>query len=212
MILAAASCATGLLVWLAAPRAAVGDPGQDTAGKAADQKYSYVGSKSCKKCHIKLYKSWEKTSSAKAFESLKPGQAAEAKTKHGLDPAKDYTKDESCLKCHVTGFGQPGGYAIPDAADAAAVKKAKTLEGSGCESCHGPGSAYIDVFKEINKSKRKYKVDELYAVGLNKMGPDACTDCHNDKSPTYTEDKKLDYAKDKDRETHDHIPLKQRED
>jgi formate-dependent nitrite reductase cytochrome c552 subunit len=211
MILAGAACATGLLVWLGFPQTAGGDPLQDTAGKPAEEKYSYVGSKSCKKCHIKLYKSWEATKSAKAFETLKPGQAAEAKKKHGLDPEKDYTKDESCLKCHVTGFGKKGGYAIPDAADEKAVKEAAALEGSGCESCHGPGSAYIEVFQEINKSKRMYKVDELYAAGLHKMGPPVCAECHNDKSPTYTEEKKLDYAKAKDRETHEHSPLKQRE-
>jgi hypothetical protein len=211
MILAAAACTTGLLVWLSSPRPATADPLQDTAGKAADEKFSYVGSKACKKCHIKLYKSWEKTTSAKAFESLKPGNAAEAKKKHNLDPEKDYTKDESCLKCHTTGYGKPGGYTIPDPADAKAVKQAKTLEGSGCESCHGPGSAYVTVFKEIQSSKRKYKLDELYAVGLTRMEPDACTSCHNDTSPTYTEEKKFDFARDKDRQTHDHAPLKQRE-
>ena len=213
IILTVASCATVLLVWLGAPQVAAGDPQQTTEEKKAtpEQKYAYLGSKSCKKCHIKLYKSWEQTSSAKALESLKPGQAVEAKKKHGLDPEKDYTKDESCLKCHVTGFGCKSGYAIPDPADAKAVKRAKTLEGSGCESCHGPGSAYVGVFKEIQKSKRKYKVDELYAVGLQKMDASACTGCHNDKSPTYDESKKFDYARDKDRETHDHAPLKQRE-
>ena len=208
-IVAVVFCAAGLCLWLGSPRAMADDPQQDKPG-AAD-KYSYLGSKACKKCHLKLYKSWEKTSSAKAFESLKPGQAVEAKKKHDLDPQKDYTKDESCLKCHVTGFGCKGGYAIPDPADAKAVKRAETLKGSGCESCHGPGSAYIDVFKEIQKSKRMYKQEELYAVGLRKMEASACTHCHNDTSPTYDASKKFDYARDKDRETHEHKPLKQRE-
>lgn len=208
-ILAAAVGIVGFSLWLGSPPAVASGPPEDQAGS---DKYAYVGSKACKKCHIKLYKSWEKTGSAKAFESLKPGEKAEAKTKHGLDPEKDYTKDESCLKCHVTGFGKPGGYVIPDPEDKAAVKKAKYLMGSGCESCHGPGSEYVKVFKEIQKSKRMYKVDELYAVGLQKMDASACTNCHNDTSPTYDESKKLDYAKDKDRETHDHLPLKQRED
>ena len=210
-------CAVILSFWSdSAP--AVADGSQLTAGGptvmlmgAADDKYAYVGSKACKKCHIKVYKSWEKTSSAKAFESLKPDKAAEAKKKYKLDPKKDYTKDESCLKCHTTGFGKKDGYAIPDPSDKAAAKKAEMLEGSGCESCHGPGSAYVELFSEIKKSKRKYKLAELYAVGLTKMGAEACTDCHNDKSPTYDESKKFDYARDKDKETHDHEPLKQRE-
>ncbi len=211
-ILTVACCGVALSLWLVPPAAFA----QESAGADKDKdkdkdKFSYVGSKACKKCHLKLYKSWEKTKSAKAFETLKPDQAAEAKTKHGLDPKKDYTQDKSCLKCHVTGFEEAGGYAIPDPTDKKAVKRAKNREGSGCESCHGPGSHYIAVFKELQKSKRKYKVDELYAVGLVKLGPSACTNCHNAKSPTYTEDKKLDYKRDKDKETHDHKPLKQRE-
>ena len=210
-ILAVASLGVALASWLSsAPAVASG--WQEEAGKAAPaEKYTYVGSKSCKKCHLKLYKSWEKTKSAKAFDTLKPGEAAEGKTKYGLDPKKDYTKDESCLKCHVTGFGCKTGYTIPDPADKKAVKRAKTLEGSGCESCHGPGSEYAKVFKEIQKSKRMYKVEELYAVGLRKMEASACTNCHNDKSPTYDESKKFDYDKAKGKETHDHKPLKQRE-
>jgi hypothetical protein len=205
-----ACCGVVLASWLVPRPAIADDPRQDKAS-GADNKYAYVGSKACKKCHLKLYKSWEKTKSAKAFETLKPGQAVEAKKKYDLDPEKDYTKDESCLKCHVTGYGKKGGYAIPDAGDAKAVKRAKTLEGSGCESCHGPGSEYNKVFKDIQKSKRTYKVEELYAVGLSKMDASACTDCHNDTSPTYDESKKLDYERDKDKETHEHKPLKQRE-
>lgn len=211
-ILSVACCAVGLASWLGSAPAVASGPQQETAGKdTPDEKYAYVGSKACKKCHLKLYKSWEETKSAKAFETLKPGQAAQAKQKYDLDPKKDYTKDKSCLKCHVTGFGCKDGYAIPDPDDEKAVKRAQALEGSGCESCHGPGSEYIKVLKEIQKSKRKYKVEELYAVGLKKMGASACTSCHNDKSPTYDESKKLDYEKDKDRETHEHKPLEQRE-
>ena len=172
---------------------------------------TYVGSKKCKKCHIKQTKSWKKLSHANALETLKPGNKADVKKAHGLDPDKDYSTDSNCVKCHTTGFGHEGGYFIPDAADAKAVKKAKKLAGVGCESCHGPGSAYIGVFKEIQKSKRKYKVDELYAVGLTKMGVDQCKTCHNEGSPTFDASKPFDYEALKKTNTHDHIPLKQRE-
>jgi len=172
---------------------------------------TYDGTKSCKMCHIKVFKSWEETKMAKAFETLKPGQASEVKTKFNLDPAKDYTKDESCLACHTTGYGKPGGYTIPNPEDKKAVKAAEQLESVGCEACHGPGSEYNKIMKDIQKSKRMYKSEELYAAGLHKMGPQACTDCHNEKSPTYDESKKFDYEKDKDKDTHKHEPLKQRE-
>jgi len=173
-----------------------------------ETKYEYVGNKKCRKCHNKEYKSWKETAKAKTLEPLKPGQASEAKQKHSLDPAKDYTKDEGCLACHSTGYGQPGGYFVPDTADEAAVKKAKKLEGVGCESCHGPGSAYNKVFEEIKKSKRMYKVEELYAVGLKKVDESVCTGCHNDKSPTF---ESFDYEKQKSEGLHEVHPLKQRE-
>jgi hypothetical protein len=173
--------------------------------------YSYVGSKACKKCHLAVYKSWSKNKLAKALETLKPGQAAEAKKKHGLDPEKDYTKDETCLKCHSTGFGEKGGYAVPDPADKKAVKKAKNLEGVGCESCHGPGSEYSKLFKEIQKSKRTYTLEEVQAAGLSKMGPEVCTKCHNDQGPTFNKDEPFDFEKQKAKELHEHKELKQRE-
>lgn len=173
--------------------------------------YTYVGSSKCKKCHIAESKSWKKTRMGKAFETLKPGVAAEAKTKHGLDPAKDYTTDATCLKCHTTGFGHDGGYAIPDPTDKKAVRKAKKLAGVGCESCHGPGSAYIKVFEDIFRSKRKYKVEELYAVGLKKMDGTACTTCHNSESPTIQEGEVFDFDKKKDEDTHERKEMKQRE-
>jgi len=171
----------------------------------------YIGSKKCKMCHVEQYKSWETMKKAKAFELLLPGNAAEVKTKHNLDPAKDYSKDESCVKCHATGFGHDGGYFIPDAADEDAVKKAEKLADVGCECCHGPGSEYSELHKEIKKSKRTYKDDEMYAAGLVKIEESTCTTCHNDTSPTYDASKPFDFAKMKDEGGHDHSALKQRE-
>ncbi len=169
---------------------------------------TYVGSSKCKMCHIKQNKSWKKGKKAKALESLKPGHADDIKTKHGLDPGKDYTTDESCLACHTTGYGQAGGFAIPDPSDKKAVKRAKKLAGVGCESCHGPGSEYIKLHKEILKSKRKYKVEEMYAAGMFKIEESTCVTCHNDKNPTF---EGFDFAAMKEQGAHDHFELKQRE-
>lgn len=173
--------------------------------------YTYIGSNKCKKCHLAEHKSWAKMKHATALETLQPGQATENKTKFKLDPTKDYSKDATCVACHTVGFGKPGGYAIPDAADEKAVKESKELAGVGCESCHGPGSEYSKLHEEIMKSKRKYKVDEMYAVGLKKVDESVCLTCHNDKGPTFDKDAKFDYAKKKDENTHEHAPLKQRE-
>lgn len=183
--------------------------GQTASGSGST--YDYVGSNKCKKCHLTQHKSWAKTEMGKALETLKPGNAVEAKAKYGLDPTKDYSTDESCLPCHTTGYGKKGGYAIPDPEDKKAVRKAKKLAGVGCESCHGPGSAYIKIFEEIYKSKRKYKVDELYAAGLQKVEKSGCKKCHNDKGPTFDSAHPFDFEKMKTEDLHEHKPLEQRE-
>ena len=214
---------------------------EDAGEQACRQCHDYVGSRACKKCHLTQYKSWAKTAMGRALETLKPGKAVAAKKKHGLDPARDYSTDEACLKCHVVGFGLDGGYVIPTRenldlpadADAAtvtkalkqAVKDAESRTGVGCESCHGPGEDYVKLFQEIMTSKRKYKVQELYDAGLTKPDETQCVHCHNDKSPThdprrytYTDaDGKeqttgFHYEQAKDKDIHKHKPLKLRDD
>ena len=162
-------------------------------------------------CHVKQYKSWKKNKHAKVMDILKPGNSSKKKTAHNLDPVKDFTKDATCLACHTVGFGKPGGYAVPAPDDKKAVKRAKHLAGVGCESCHGPGGAYLDLHKDLLKSKRRYKVEEMYAAGMKKLAAAVCTQCHNEKSPTIGSGDAFDYAKMKDLGAHDHFPLKQRE-
>ena len=175
--------------------------------------YAYVGTSKCKMCHMKPhYKDWKKSKKAKSMNALEPGEASEIKSKFGLDVSKDYTRDETCLECHATGFGKPGGYAIPDPDDAKAVKKAKKLAHVGCESCHGPGSAYVKLHKEVMTSKRKYKVEEFYAVGMTKIEASICTGCHNKDNPTFDEANPFDFAKMKEIGAHTHKVLTQRED
>lgn len=179
-------------------------------GFGGEDKHAYVGSKKCKMCHSTQHKSWSKTKMGQAFETLKAGNKAEAKKKHGLDPTKDYTKDETCLKCHVTGFGAKGGYAIPAGDDKKAAKKAKALEGVGCESCHGAGAAYVKLHKEIQKSKRTYTQDEMIAVGAVLPTKEVCVKCHNDTGPTFDKSKPFDFDTAKAKDAHEHKELKQR--
>ncbi len=206
--------AVGLWQWVS-PALAGGDPAASAFyGQESDADegptYAYVGSKKCKKCHLKQYKSLEATKMGKAFDILKPGQRKEKKEQFKLDVDKDYTQDKTCIKCHTTGFGHEGGYAIPDPSDKKAVYLAKNLESVGCEMCHGPGSEYIKVFDEILKSKRKYKVEELYKVGLRKVDEAMCKTCHNEESPSINPGDSFDYEEKKDEGTHEHIALKQR--
>ena len=168
------------------------------AGLTAGE-HEFVGSKKCKMCHKERYTSWEETTHAKGFAILKPGERKEAKEKYQLDPAKDYTKDKSCLGCHTTGYEKTGGYAIPAEGDEKAAKTAAKLEGAGCESCHGAGKDYCQLKKEIKKAFKadgtKYKPEQLVEAGMTMIEAGTCTCCHNEKSPTYNESKKFDFEK-----------------
>jgi hypothetical protein len=144
---------------------------------------TYIGVKKCKSCHFKQWKSWRKTKMAKAFESLKPGVKSEEKTKLKFDPNKDYTKDATCLGCHASGFGIPGGYIVPAEGDAKAQKQAKDNAGVTCEGCHGAGSKANEIQEDIKENKRPYKFAELRAVGFHRAGVRSCTSCHNASDP-----------------------------
>ena len=141
-------------------------------GLAADgPKYSPASS--CKKCHFKQYKSWKDTSMALTFEKLKPGVAAEAKTKAGLDPNADYTHDAKCLPCHTTGYGKPGGFV--------SIEETPELAGIACDSCHGPSESYLEIMTIKYKS---HPIKEMTDLGLIYPSTEAqCVACHNDESP-----------------------------
>jgi hypothetical protein len=156
----------------------------------------YVGMSRCRPCHFAEAKSWEQTKMAKAFELLKPGVAAESKRAHKLDPEKDYTHDASCLPCHVTGYGKPGGFE--------SIESTPGLAGVQCEVCHGAGAGYLkpDLMSLQNK---EYKRVSLVAAGLNIPDAKTCQACHNERSPFYTP---FDFATRKNQGTHQHLPLK----
>jgi hypothetical protein len=167
----------------------------------ANPDYSFIGTKGCKKCHIKQFKSWAETNMAKAFDLLKPGERAAAKKNAGLDPQKDYTKDPDCLPCHVTGYGKPGGFlSLEETSDLVAVS---------CEMCHGAGSEYTKE-QYMHLKNKEYKLSEVLKVGLvSPVTADSCTSlCHNENSPFYNKDKPFDFEKQKDEGTHQHFPLK----
>lgn len=173
--------------WLAAPAAPAGE-------------IAYVGSNKCKPCHFREWKSWSATKMAKAYDSLKPGEATEAKSKAGLDPNEDFTKNPSCLRCHTTGYGQPGGFVD--------IESTPDRAGIGCEMCHGPGGTYTKEGYMTLKNK-EYKKAELVKVGLvGEVGAEQCTVCHNKDNPFAGPDYKFDFATEKTKGVHEHFPLR----
>lgn len=164
------------------------------------EEHAYVGTKNCKKCHLKEYKSWAETAMAKTFDVLKAGERAEAKEKAGLDPTKDYTTDPECVRCHVTGYGKTGGFVD--------IETTPELAGVSCEMCHGPGGTYTQD-EYMSLKNREYKRSEVVAVGMvEKVGPDQCTGCHNSESPFVSDDFVFDFEANKDKGTHESFPLK----
>ncbi len=177
--------------------AARGSYGSEESPDSSAKEWSYLGSKKCKLCHMKQHKSWKGTRMAQSFDLLKPGVRAEAKQKAGLDPDQDYTTDKTCLPCHTTGYGKPGGFV--------SLEKTPNLAGIGCEVCHGAGEGYLRKGYMTMKNKRFKKAD-LEAVGLVLPDSSTCTDlCHNEKNPF---NKPFNWEERKTKGTHKHLPLK----
>lgn len=78
----------------------------------------YVGAGACRGCHPGEYEKWRATGHASALSELS---------------AKDRGRAE-CVACHVTGFGQSGGFSEG--------RGGPDLTGVQCEECHGPGSLH----------------------------------------------------------------------
>jgi len=129
----------------------------------------YVGSKACG-CHKAHYSDWKLSVHGRAYETLKPGNKKRAKLKANLDPDKDYTKDEKCLKCHTTGYRKNGGFKN--------IKKTPDRINVGCESCHGPASEYIFQHEGSSTAFNRGRA-KAYGQTYGSENPAVCTKCHN---------------------------------
>jgi hypothetical protein len=167
---------------------------------AGETEHAFVGTKACKKCHLKEYKSWAETKMANAFDNLKPGERAEAKKAAGLDPDKDYTTDPTCLPCHTTGYGKEGGFVD--------VATTPELVGVSCEVCHGAGADYIQD-QLMSLKNKEYKLADVVAAGMvAEVSAEQCTPCHNSESPFVEDGFVFDFAANKDKGSHEKFPLK----
>lgn len=89
---------------------------KQTAGKSP-----FAGEAVCLTCHASQHKVWFDTQHALAYEKLEEVGKA-------FDPA--------CVKCHVVGFDQPGGFFD--------MNITGHLMGVQCESCHGAAREHAD--------------------------------------------------------------------
>jgi 2',3'-cyclic-nucleotide 2'-phosphodiesterase (5'-nucleotidase family) len=81
----------------------------------------YVGEEACATCHQEQHRIWFDSQHAIAYEDLE-----------GVNKAFD----PQCIKCHVVGFEQPGGFFD--------INITAHLMGVQCESCHGAGREHVE--------------------------------------------------------------------
>lgn len=137
----------------------------------AQEAPAYVGSDTCRRCHLAQHRSWQQTAHAKAFELLQPGVRPDVKTRVNLDPEQDYRANEFCLRCHTVGYLQPGGFV--------SLQETPELAGVGCESCHGPGGAYVDL-----KADKDHAFTDVAAAGMiYPVSETECRRCHGEETP-----------------------------
>jgi len=80
----------------------------------------YVGSDSCKACHIPEYEKWRQTGHSNAYATLEQVGSQ-------FDP--------ECIACHVVGLDHDSGFVSEE--------QTPQMKNVGCENCHGPGSEHI---------------------------------------------------------------------
>ena len=126
----------------------------------------YTGSQACQECHLNEFNIWSESKHAIALQSL---------------IAKGKQENESCLSCHKTRWVQPANYNKEWTFDSFAPEL-------GCESCHGPGRAHINLIEFAIQGDRaklwdyiKSEQPNLYLKDMLADAKTTCMQCH-DKS------------------------------
>ena len=180
---------TGILVVTAV---LAGTFGLSSASKssAALKKNRYIGAEACETCHASeasghQYKAWEEMKHATAFKTLEGDEAIRLGKEQGI---AEPSKSEKCLKCHVTGYGEP---------EAMFKKSFDPKLGIQCETCHGPAElhkrARLRAAAEGDDDEEGFgdaeEVAEFVQIPEGELAPvptrELCLECHNDESPSY---------------------------
>lgn len=108
--------------------------------QAGAQENKFVGAEKCKSCHPQQFKDFESRKFTKAWAVLQ---------------MRGKTKDPECLKCHVTGYGKPGGFVSEESTPYLRYKQCEACHGAGQAHCNNPGdsgakAAMVSYVKEKN--------------------------------------------------------------
>lgn len=123
----------------------------------AEDENEYVGdnAKKCKMCHKVQVEAWSEWDMASSWDKLSDEEKAK----------------EECIACHVTGYGEPGGFV--------SEKETPTLVGIQCEACHGPAGDHMKAPLTDKEARRE---------SITLSGEDNCVTCHKEEgNPNFKE-------------------------
>lgn len=139
------------------------------------QTNGFEGTQVCGVCHKtekqgKQLVIWQGSKHANAYKTLLTDEAKK------FSPDVDPSKNEKCLKCHVSGNN----------VDKKLIgAKFKMEDGVQCETCHGAGSAYKSL--KVMKSREESVKNGLIVWKDKAEIKTGCVKCHNSESPTFKE-------------------------
>lgn len=126
-------------------------------GMAFGADHEYIGAKKCRMCHKVEFTSWEKTSHATAFDTLKPEEQGNAEC---VDCHTTVANAElpgvQCEACHGPGADYKGKKVMEDRA-ASVAAGLQIPDEKTCVKCHNDKSPH---FKGFNFEERKGQVHE----------------------------------------------------
>lgn len=140
---------------------------------------TFVGTSTCVDCHTKAGEVWANSKHAHATDSLVTPPNSRGDIARHFDP--------ECLSCHVTGW-EPQKF-FPFASGYESLEKTPVMAHSGCENCHGPGSAHVAAengdgspsMADILQRREEMKLPLAGGVAERR-----CMECHDiDNSPDF---------------------------
>ena len=147
----------------------------------------FVGSQACFECHDEEFEIWEDGVDGDGGPHFIATDDIVDPPNHRGHIARHF--DPECISCHATGWHPQDFY--PYQTGFISLKKHDHLHGNGCENCHGPGSAHVELRKAEARGKG-FAEDVLerdllsVRLTLEQAKNGHCGQCHDaDNSPDF---------------------------